>query len=104
MRMKYLEKHPYANEDIGLLQCSQTSPSRPKTTDTRLMVRGFSSPVSLQQFPLLSTDAQQLHHIGLEESNAKGKIDAHDPELSRTQKVPICCICQKDLDQVDMKE
>jgi len=101
-RVTYLEQHSYANEDIGLLECSETPPSRPKTSSLRRFSNRYS--VSFQQFPLLSADTQQLYLIGLEQGNTKREVDAHYPELSRAQKMPIGCIRQHDLDQIHMKE
>lgn len=60
--------------------------------------------ISIQQFALLCTDTKQLYHVGLKQSNSEWEIDAHDPELGRTQKVAIRRICKQDLDQVNMQE
>jgi hypothetical protein len=53
---------------------------------------------------LLSADTQQLDLIGLEKGDTKREVDAHYPELSRTEKVPIGRICQHDLDEINMQE
>jgi hypothetical protein len=52
----------------------------------------------------LGADIQQLHLIGLEESNTEGEINAHYPELSRAQEMPIGCVRQHDLDQIHMEK
>lgn len=53
---------------------------------------------------LLFSDASQLGHIGLEQSNAEWQVDAHDPELGAAQEMAVCGICEQDLHQVDVEE
>jgi len=53
---------------------------------------------------LLNTDTQQLHLIGLEKSNPEREVDAHYPKLNRAQKMPVGCVRQHNLDQIQMEE
>lgn len=106
MKAIHLEKHSYANQDIGLFERSESPPSRPETLSIPLRSLGFSNRplVPVQQLSLLGADTQQLNLIGLEKSNPKRKIDTHDPKFSGAQEMSIGGVGQHDLDEIDMKE
>lgn len=48
-------------------------------------------------------DAVELNQICLKQSDAKWKVDAHDPEFRRAQKVAIGGIRQNNLDQIEVE-
>ena len=59
--------------------------------------------LSQEKFLLLAIDALQLDHICLEERDAKGEVDAHDPEFRGARKIAINSVGKEDLDKVHMK-